>query len=405
MSVRTDNPIPVFKAYRTGAAVLSFLGWIGLAIAFFTDIRGFFAAYMFGFAFWMCLTLGSCTLTYLHHCIRATWSLALLRVAEAGNKCLPVMLVFLIPLLYGVYTHQLYQWSNPELVAKSELLQHKQWLLNPTGFTVWSIGLFAYWFLTTNYLNVSSRKQDETLDERLGQARASRAAPWGVLHVLGLTIAWTYWVMSLDPLFYSTIYGAWFMTYSWRLIIAIGTVIVLGLRFRRPYSESITPKLTKDIGNMLLGLTMFWAYMSISQFLIIWSGNLPQEITFYVNRFTGPMVFLGAFLIFAQFFIPFLALIAGRTKREPVLLLRVCLWIIFASVLDMFWQIAPFFQVFTSVNWTWLALDVAAFFALGGVWVWFFLSDLIKSAQANVLIPRHDTRLQEAKLDEVATHA
>ena len=399
MSVRSEtSPIPAFKRAQTIALVAALIGLIGLGVAFIQGATSAaFASFTFGFVFWMTLTIGACSLTYLHHSIKATWSLSILRIVEAGNKTLWWMLVCWAVMAFGMVNHYLYAWANPANVAASGLLQRKAWFLNPTSYIVWSLIFFAFWIVTTTLLNASSLRQDTSRDKQESDSRASMGAPFGVIHLVALTFALTFWVMSLDPAWVSTIYGVWFMIYGMRLMLAISITILIGLRFTRPYNEVLTDKLSANIGNVLLALTMFWGYITVSQFLIIWSGNLPEEIPFYINRFTGPMVYVGAFLVVGQFFFPFLMLIGMRNKRKPENFFRIAAWIVFVSIIDMVWQITPFFKVgFTWDNIGWYALDFAAFAFVGGVWVTLFTADLIKTAQRNALIPLHDMRLVDA---------
>lgn len=400
-----DGVAPVLKNLQSLGYLGAGVGLLGLVIAFFLDRRAFFSSFHFGFTFWLMITLGCTGLTYLHHAIRASWSLSILRVLEAANKTLPLMAGLFVVVALGMWTEQIFPWTNQNAVAASELLQRKAWYLNKWGWTIRAIVFWAFWILTTQYLNRSSARQDKTRDNDLAQARTNRAAPWGVLFVVSITFAYTDWLMSLDPAWYSTIYGVWWFTSGNLSAVALGTVWVLANRFRRPYNEVITPKLTKDLGNMMLGFTMFWAYVSLSQFLIIWSGNLPEEIPFYINRFTGPLVYVGAFLIIASFFTPFGLLLSGRTKREPKLLLNVAIFILVIRVVDVFWQVTPFFKVgLQAVNLPAYALDAGAFFGIGGLWLALFTGDLLKSARANVLIPLHDTRLIESAA-EAHSHA
>lgn len=390
------NALAYFTNLRNVAVGVGFIGAIGLAIAAFTDTRVFWASYFFAYIFWLTLSLGSLTLTLLHHTIRGSWGVAILRVIEAGNKTLPLMFVLFLPIAYAMWSQQLYIWSNPIEVAKSELLQHKALYLNKWAWTIRAAIFWAFWIGISWVLNKSSLRQDVTHDDRLAAARTNLAAPGGVLFVVTLTFAITDWVMSLEPAWFSTIYGVWFMISSLLAALALGTLVVTGLGDRRPYSEVITPALTKDLGNLLLGFTMFWTYCSLSQFLIIWSGNLPEEVTFYINRFNGPLVYIGAFLIVAQFFIPFLCLLAGRTKRTPHLLRNVAAWILVVRLIDVFWQVTPFFRVGLGVeNLGAVALDLGAFAALGAIWISVFVAELKK----HPLLPAHDTRLQERALE------
>ena len=308
MSTTTQkNPVGLFRQVQNIAWGSAAIGIAGLLFAFATgDHKSFYASFMFAWVFWAGLSLGAVTLTFLHHAIRAQWSLSILRVIEAATKVLPIMgILFLLVALYGIYSRELYQWSDPALMQGSELLKRKLFFLNKESFFFWTVTFFVFWGIATWRLNASSRLQDSTSDERLAQSRTNFAAPLGVIHVVLLTFAVTYWIMSLDPAWVSTIYGVWFMIQEMRCMIALGTVIVVGMRLYRPFSEIVTPNVCRDLGWMLVGLTMFWAYISLSQFLIIWSANLPEEITYYVNRFTGPLVLVGAFLIIAQFLVPF----------------------------------------------------------------------------------------------------
>jgi hypothetical protein len=405
-SQTTTSPIPVFQNVRTLFGALGVVGWIGLIAAATVfgpnGLRSFFSAFTFGFIFWMVLTMGALTLTFLHHSIRATWSLSILRVVEAANKTVPAMFIMWLILAAGLVMHQLYSWNNPDVVGASEVLQRKQWWLNQGGWLVRGVIYFLYWLFMTNKLNSSSRRQDTSHDDREAAMRANWGAPGGVIHILLLTFATTDWIMSLDPTWYSTIYGVWWMMFGFRVMLAIGIITVVGLNLRghRPFKDIVTPLLTKDIGNMLLGFTMLWGYFSLSQFLIIWSGNLPEEIPFYINRFTGPLVYVGAFLVFAQFFFPFLCLIAGRTKREGRLLVLVSCWIVVMSIVDAFWQVVPFFKVgFSAENLGSYLLDFAGWAAVGAVWVGVFTTNLIKFARENALYPVHDTRLLERKAE------
>ena len=398
-----DSTVSVFKKLQSMGGIMAFLGFAGLAIAFFVDRHSFWTSYFYGYFACLGMTLGCVTLTFLHHSIRASWSLSLLRILEAGNKTLPIMALFFIPILIGMHTHEIYLWSNPLEVAHSEVLQRKQWWLNPTGWSIRAVFYFVYWIVMTRIVNASSLRQDKTRDENEAIMRSNISAPGGVIHVVLLTFAYTDWLMSLDPFWYSTIYGVWHMVTQALGVIAFGILIVVGLGNRKPYSEVLTPTLTKNLGNMLLGFTMLWGYISLSQFLIIWSANLPEEISFYVNRFTGPLVVVGGALIVTQFFLPFVSLVSGRTKRTPSILARVALWVILSRFLDLWWQITPFFRKGAGVQFMMdYALDLGAVAAFIGLWLVLFAVNLLAN---NVpLIPLHDERLVESK-QEALSHA
>ncbi|WP_309718764.1 hypothetical protein [Armatimonas sp.] len=378
------------------ATRMAVIGAIALAAGYFTDQsashRVFAGAYHYGFIFWLTLTLGCTTLTFLHHTIRAQWSLSILKVLEAGNKNLWLIGMFFVPIAIAtVAGHAVFPWADPAFMAKLPI-QKQQWL-NPTAWLIRAVFYFAFWIWTMSKLNASSKAQDLDRDEARGEWRRSFAPPLGVVHVILLTFAFTDWLMSLNPMFFSTLYGAWHMATGILMTIAFGTVLVLSMRTMRPFAAAISPVLTKDLGNMMLGFTMIFGYFTISQFLIIWSGNLPEEIVFFVQRFEGPLVFVGLAIVVFQFFGPFLALLSGKGKRTPHLLIIVAAWIFFFRTIDVWWQVVPFFKS-ASIAFSTLWIDLAALVFIGGVWMIFF----VRNFKQTELLPLHDTRLQDTKL-------
>lgn len=396
---------PVWNRLQGVALPLLLIGAIALIAAFLTDQspdhRAFWSSYYFGYLFWMGVTLGCCTLIYLHHCIRAQWGLAILRILEAGARLVPWMALGMIPIGIAVLTGHIYDWANLANVAHWDRLHQEKahFYLNPAAFVVRQCIYFVYWWWTTEHLRKSSLKQDETFDERLAAHRGSFAAPIGIIHVILVTFAYTDWLMSLTS-FYSTLYGAWNITKNILSILSFGTILVLGNRYRRPYSDFVTPAITRDLGNVALGWTMFWGYTSLAQFLIIWSANLPDEIGFFTARFEGGLVYIGAFLIATMFFAPFLALITGRAKRTPEIMLRVAGWIFAWRIIDAWYDIVPFFRTGVvhgnlplALNPLYLVFDIGAWVAFGGLWLALF----VFYVKQHALYPAHDPRLIEAK--------
>jgi hypothetical protein len=363
-------------------------------------VQTVFQGYVYGFTFWTMLTLGCLFLLLLHNIIKATWSLSILRIVEAGTKPLLYMGVLGVPLLASVLAgkyigYQLYIWADPAVVAADKVLQHKAIYLNPVAWAIRYVLFFAIWVLYRNFLVRSGLEQERTRDLRLMQKRVDWASPGLVLFIVTLTFATTDWLMSLDPHWFSTIYGAWWGVSSVLNAMAFCVMVFIALSNVKPFSYISTPAVLKDLGNMLLAPTMVWAYFSISQFLIYWSGNLPEYVTFFVNRFRGPWVYVGAFLIFGQFFGPFVALIAGRTKRTYHLLFRVAAWIFVMRIIDVLYQTVPFFGwTLTADNIGGILVAFASWAFVGGVWISVFINEL----RRNPLIATYDTRLLEAKL-------
>lgn len=403
MSVTTsENVTPVLRRVQFAAIGMALVGIIA-AVLTIHDQKAFYASYMFAFVFWAGLSLGATSLTFLHHTIRATWGLAILRVIEAANKNLLLVVLLWGVVAAGLWNHQIYQWGNPDLVAQSEMLQKKAYWLNTPGFIGRGIFYFIFWIGLTTWFNRTSLEQDRTKNNALAQLRTNFAAPLGVAHVVIITLAFTDWIMSLDPGWYSTIYGALFMIAHIISLLSVGILIVIGLRNYRPFTEIYHKQVMRDMATVLLGFVMFWTYFTLSQWLIIWSGNLPEEISFYINRFTGGVSLVGAAIILFQFFTPFTALLSVRLKRDPKLLLPVVILVIGIRVVDAWWQIIPFFRIGPdALNAVKIAGDLGVWAVVGGVWLWFFMGNLIRFAQQDALVVRHDLRLHEGKIAEAA---
>ena len=367
-----------------GAGVL---GIVGLLAGFgMAGKAQFFQSYIFAFVFWVGMSLGCFAFTILHHATTSKWALPVIRLFEAGNKTLPIMAIAFLPLLAGL--SDLYPWANPKYAHFAVTIHRHGWM-NPGFWTARAVIFFAFWIGMSTKLNKMAKQQDETGDLSLIQKRSCWAAPSLVFHVLFITFAITDWVMSLHPSWFSTIYGVLFMVGQCLAAMSLITMIVTFSAKTDAYKDIVTPKLTRDLGNFLLTFTMLWAYMSLSQFLIIWSGNQPDEIEYFVTRNTGPLLIIGTLVLVGQFFGPFVVLLSGKTKRRPHILAKVALWIFIIRILDVFWVVKPMFQhEGLPLHW----MDIAAFIGLGGLWMFFFVNNV----KQNTLFPLKDPRLQEA---------
>lgn len=381
-----------FASLRQKALVVGIVALLGGAIGFATAGRTqFFQSYFYAYMVWMCLTLGLFGLTLLHHTVRGSWGLPVLRFFEAGTATLPLMLLLFVPVIAGIA--DLYPWAKPEVVQADKYIQHKSGYLNVPFFLARTAIYFAIWILLSRMLRALSLKQDETEDPSLARRRTNLSAPGLVLFVLTVSFAMIDWVMSLEPKWYSSIYGAWFIVGQGLSALAFSTTVLLLAARHKPFADVVNPKLTRDLGNLTFAFVILWAYTSISQYLIIWSANLPDEIVYYIKRNQGGWQYLSASLVVLQFFLPFLILLSSRVKRYANLLLRVMVFILVMRAVDLFWIIVPAFgRQALSVHW----LDVTLLVGIGGLWLAWFAHQVC----AAPLLPRHDSRLQEAWLYE-----
>ena len=362
----------------------------------------FFQCYLFAWAFWTSLTVGCVGLLCLHHSVRSSWALPILRVLESGAKLVPYMGLAFLPIIVQVWTRaggDLYPWTNQALIAHDPVLAHHTKFSNPLMFTIRALLYFGVWTWFTYGLTASEIKEDKTGNTRLGAQRASMGA-WGiVVTTLTVTFAWTDWVMSLDAHWYSTMFGAWFLICGSMSALAFATIYVTrrAVKGQQPWVEACSWQFRKDVGSLLLMFAMIWAYFSLSQFLIIWSGNLTEDNTYYTVRLGDKVLdIMGGFLIFSQWLFPFLALLAPRTKRATPLLYGISVWIIWTRFIDVYWTIMPFFMKSTGrhtdpLPWSMAVVAMGLAAGIGIVWVLAMTANMKRVAP----LPTHDPRLQE----------
>ncbi|HEY1251158.1 MAG TPA: hypothetical protein VGH97_08190 [Thermoanaerobaculia bacterium] len=347
----------------------------------------FYRSYLFACVFWAGIALGSLAVLMLRYLTGGAWGVPIRRPLEAATRTLPVVLLFFVPLLFGLKA--LYPWARPEEVAKDPILRHKALYLNTGFFLGRSVVYLAVWLLLAWFLNRWSDALDDTGDPAVLR-RLQLISGGGVL-LYGLTITfWSIdWLMSLEPHWYSTMYGVLLMAGQALSGLAFVTAVVILLARWEPLSGFLSPEHLHDLGKLLFAFVMFWAYVSFSQYLIIWSGNLPEEIPWYLERLHGGWGWFGASLILLHFALPFMLLMPEDANKNPRLLRSVAIFILVMRAVDLFWLVRPVFSPGkVDVHW----LDLAAWVALGGLWLAFFLWQLLRRP----LLPRYDPDLAGA---------
>ena len=365
---------PLFNRIQGASGILAVIGIIGCIFGEMTEgPKSFLHSYLFAYIFWICFSLGCFGFMLLQNMVRASWGFPLLRLFEAGAKTLPLMLILFLPIAMGI--HYLYPWADAALVKSDKVVaQHALWMnlggVTGGGFILRTVIYFLIWIGMTVYLTRSTAKQDETGDYRLSQARTNVSSPGFLLLGLTMTLSFTDWVMSLDKHWYSTIFGMWFFMASGLSAMILMALIVVPARGSGPFTEEVmTKSFLNDIGLFLIMFCMVWGYFTLSQFLIIWSGNLPEEIGYYLVRNSGGLLFVGAIRIIFQFFVPFLLLLSGRTKKTPAYLVSVAFLLLVMRVIDIYWTVVPAYRPVGAVHW----MDFAALFGMGGLWLFSFV--------------------------------
>jgi hypothetical protein len=378
------------------ALIVGVLGLAGCVLGGLSNPDQFFRSYLLAFVFWNGLTVGSMAVLMLQYLTGGAWGIAIRRELEAATRTLPLTMLAFIPILFGV--HRLYEWTHADAVAHDELLQKKALYLNVPFFTVRAVIAFAAWMAMAFVLNRWSLRQDAQPGREIDRRLALLSG--GGLVVYALTVTWTSvdWVMSLEPHWYSTMYGVLYMVGYALGALALAAIAVVLLSERDsgespatgpPLSEFVGPRIRHDIGKMLFAFTMLWAYVYFSQYLIVWMGNLPEEITWYLARFRGGWGVVAWAILLLHFAVPFLLLLSRRANRNPRLLVMAAAILFVMRFVNDAWLVVPAFSpAHLRIHW----MDLVAPIGLGGLWVAFYARNLTDRP----LLPVHDPGFEEA---------
>jgi hypothetical protein len=330
----------------------------------------FFQSYLIGTLFWLQVTLGCLVLAMLHHLVGGTWGLATSRLFEAGSRTLLLMALLFLPVILGL--EHLYLWTDREVVAADYALRHKAGYLDPFWWIARGIGYFAVWGFFAFLANRLSHRQDLAVDLHLNRNLRRLSAGGIVFTGLAATFASIDWMMSLEPHWFSTIFGAIFAVGSVLGAMALIIPLVAMVADRPPMSHIATPGVFNDFGSLLLAFVMLWTYVAFSQFLIIWSGNLPEEAAWYIRRSRGGWDWIGVALAVLHFALPLLLLLSRDVKRNALALGTLACGILVMRWVDLFWNVAPTFRPAVWVHW----LDIAVPVGFGGLWLFVFVWQL-----------------------------
>jgi hypothetical protein len=348
----------------------------------------FFRSYLFSYMFYIGLTLGCMALAMLQYLSGGAWGIVIRRITETAMRTIPLLAVLFIPVLIGI--PRLYSWSHDDVVRADPVLQHKHIYLNVPFFIGRALFYFAGWYLFAHFLNKWSHEQDSTGRDSTARRLQLLSGPGLLFYGLSATFAAVDWVMSLEPRWYSTIYGLLFIAGQGlsALAFCIALLVILSEE-GGPLEGVIRPGHLHDIGKLMLTFTMLWAYFSYSQFLIIWAGNLAGEIPWYMERLRGGWQWVGILLVVFHFAFPFALLLSRSLKRAGRTLIRIAALIIVMRFIDLFWQVAPDFnKAGFQVHW----MDFLTPVAIGGLWLAMFLFQLKKWP----LLPVRDAHFEEA---------
>jgi hypothetical protein len=341
-------------------------------------------SYLIGFLFFFGLTMGCFALLMLQHMTGGQWGLVTRRIFEAGSRLMPLSVLLFIPV--AVFAPQLFLWARPDAVQADHILQMKAPYLNVTFFIIRAVVYFAVWLFMSMMLNRWSTQQDAgevAITEADTRRFRAVSAPGLLIYVILLSLAAVDWIMSLTPHWYSTIFGLITVVTQGLAALAFAVAVLAILVEREPMNGVLKAHHFHDLGKLMLAFVMLWAYFAFSQFLIIWAGNLPEEIPYYLDRMRGGWQYISLGLVVFHFVLPFCLLLSQDLKKRPKVLARVAWFIVAVRLYDMIWLVAP---TFNQGGFPISLANVGVPLAFGGLWVFLFSGQLRKHA----LVPVND---------------
>ncbi|MDQ6911291.1 MAG: hypothetical protein M3119_06310 [Verrucomicrobiota bacterium] len=351
--------------WQMRALILGLLAAIISGIGAFVSPVQFFHSYLFAWLFWSGLAIGSLIIVMMQVLSGGVWGAAVRNLSIAAFMTLPLMALLFLPIIFGA--HEIYPWSNG---ANGEApgFNHKAQWFNVSFFSARSIAYFAIFIV----IALLVRRWVIADEMRCAPGSTETSTGLSAISAVGLILygfltifTSTDWVMSLDPKWFSTIFVIIFAAGQFLSALALMTALLAAFARNHSLGETIPTKAFHDLGGMLMAFVIFWTYVSFSQFLIIWSGNLPKEISWYLERSHGGWQWLAVVLVALEFFLPFFLLLSRARKSNPNRLAGICLLVLVASVLNNFWLTAPSFHPGGFyLHW----LDLTEWLALGGVW-------------------------------------
>jgi hypothetical protein len=373
---------PIVAGLSKRAFIVGLVALVVYAVGGALNPTQFFQSYLIGFLLWCGVSLGCMGILMTVHLSGGAWGLVIRRPLEAATRTIPLLPIFFLPIIFGV--HHIYGWATPGHVTG-----HQAQYLNVPFFIVRAAFYFLCWCTLPHFLNKWSLEQDRHPGYAVTRRLQLVSGPGLVLYGLTMTFASVDWIMSLEPHWYSSIFGM--IIVIGQVLSAMAFVIMVMLLLSRydPMSKVLLPRHFHDMGKMLLTFVMVWAYFAFSELLIIWAGNLPEEIPWYLHRLQTTWKSVSILIVLFHFAVPFAFLLSRDLKRNAAKLGAVAAGLFFMRWLDLYWSTAPeFYQGALHFSW----MDAAAPLGLGGIWLGAYFWQLQKMP----LLPLGDGHLQQS---------
>lgn len=323
---------------RTGLILLA-IGVVFGIVNFIVDFQQAILSYLLVYVFLISISVGSLFLVALEYITGAEWSTPLRRAVEFFASLIPWLIVLVIPLLLNI--RSIFEWAHPDVIANDKILQAKVAYLNPAFFTIRSVLCVFIWTLFYFVLTNNSRKQDDTKDQKLTKRNIIISAIFIPVFAITITVTAIDWMMSLEPHWFSTIFGVYFFSGSVLAALSVTTLAVVLLREKNLLHPAMVDDHYFSLGALLFAFINFWAYIAFSQFLLIWYANLPEETGWFMMRGNGGWMIMSMILIVVHFVVPYAVLLSQPAKKDPRKLKFSAIWILAAHLLDCYWLVMP----------------------------------------------------------------
>ena len=399
MELSYSVPVAELDARRSRALIAGGVGLVACAVGYVVAPGQLFRAWLVAYMLFLGIALGSLAMIMIQHLSGGAWGI-FRRIFEASSRTIPLLAVLFIPIAIGM--HELYPWTHADLVQGDHVLLSKQRFLNTPFFLVRAAIYFGCWWGLSSILNRLSLRQDSG-DPGVNIPIQRISGGGLVIYALTVTFAGIDWIMSLNPHWYSTLFGFLMMGGQGLAALSFTVIVAMMLVPREPTDGWLKPNHFHDLGKLMFAFVMLWAYFNFSQYLLTYAANLQEEAPYMLTRTSNGWQYLALFLVAFHFFVPWFLLLSRDRKRAPRRLAMVALWLLVMRYADLYMMITPEFAASGGnlhamhgeehashffVHW----LDVAAALAIGGLWVWMFFTQLGRRP----LVPTGDPYLQQA---------
>lgn len=377
------------RRWRMRALIVGIVGMAGMAAGMlvFHQPFQFYQSYLWAFIFVLGLAVGPLAWLMLQYLTGGAWGVVIRRPAEAAARTLPLVLVLFLPIVIGI--PNLYPWAHANMVAADRVLTHQAVYQNYRLFLLRAFIYFFGWLFLSYYYNRWSLVEDREGPAKAHGKMSFLAGPGLIFWSFSVTFMAIDWVMSLHSQWFSTMFGLLYMAGQGLTAMAFLIALLVALQATEPMSRVLTMRHFHDLGKMMFMMIMVWAYFSYSQFLIVWTGNLPEEIPWYLARMNGGWGYIGLALVLFHFALPFSLLLSRDLKRNAKLLRKIAVFVLFIRMVDIYWQVTPYFYS-QRFHFSWM--DVAAPAGLIGIWLAYFFRQL----EQRPLMPLREPDLEGA---------